>query len=115
VEFCEAVARSLSKVRRERRWPRKQVTGGFRVTVGGQPAAVMDVCYGGLRLQIPEGSGLPSMFDVEVSGIGLQLEVEPVWWHLSAPSGTMLCGAALTSHSTPAARTWREIVDRLTA
>jgi hypothetical protein len=41
--------------------------------------------------------------------------VEPVWWERSAHPGSLLCGAALSSDSTPAARTWRAIVDRLTA
>jgi DNA-binding response OmpR family regulator len=111
-EFLETVSRSLSAVRRQRRWPRKQVLGGFRVTAAGAPAAVMDVCYGGLRLQMPATSRLPGTFAVEVSGIGLNLEVEPVWSHAAADGG-LICGAALSSESTPAAHTWRTIVDRL--
>jgi DNA-binding response OmpR family regulator len=112
--FLDTVAHCLTNVRRERRWPRKRVVGGFRVTAAGRPAAVVDVCYGGLRLEIPTAEILPSSFDVEVSGIDLHLEVEPVWSYSSAP-GSLVCGAALASDSTPAARTWRAIVDRLTA
>ena len=52
--FLDSVARSLADVRRQRRWPRKRVVGGFRVTANGRPAAVVDVCYGGLRLEVPE-------------------------------------------------------------
>lgn len=111
-DFLEAVSRSLGAVRRQRRWPRKQVVGGFRVTAAGSPAAVMDVCYGGLRLQIPTASSLPKTFAVEVSGIGLNLEVQPVWSY-AADGGGLICGAALSSESSPAARTWRTIVDRL--
>ena len=44
----------LSGVRRQRRWPRKRVEGGFRVTVKGRSAAVVDVSYGGLRLEMPD-------------------------------------------------------------
>jgi len=109
--LLDAVKRALNSVRRERRWPRTRVAGGFRVTAAGVPAAVVDVSYGGLCLQIPAAQALPQSFDVEVSGIGLHFPVESVW---STPGkGAMLCGAALTSDSTPAARTWREIVDRL--
>lgn len=114
-EFRAAVTRALAKVRRQRRWPRKRVQGGFRVTAAGKPAAVVDVGYGGLRLQIPVEDPLPRSFDVEVAGIGLHLTVESVWWQRSADSASMLCGAALASGSTPEARTWRTIVDRLTA
>ena len=109
--FLGAVSRALSRIRRERRWPRKQVAGGFRVTAAGRPAAVVDVGYGGLRLRVPAGVPLPSRFDVEVSGIGLHLQVEPVWW--SNDAGSTLCGAALSSDSSAAAQTWRTIVDRL--
>jgi DNA-binding response OmpR family regulator len=113
-EFLAATAKALADVRRQRRWPRKRVLGGFRVTAAGRPAAVMDVSYGGLRLEVP-GPALPSSFDVEVSGIGLHLEVQPVWCQPSPANGSVLCGAALASDTTPAARTWRAIVDRLTA
>jgi CheY-like chemotaxis protein len=114
-EFVESVSRALQGVRRQRRWPRKRIVGGFRVTAAGQPAAVVDVCYGGLRLEIPAGQRLPANFDVEVAGIGLHLQVEPVWYHPSDDTDAMVCGAALASETTPAARTWRTIVDRLSA
>jgi DNA-binding response OmpR family regulator len=114
-EFLKTVARCLSNVRRQRRWPRKRVLGGFRVTAAGKPAAVVDVSYGGLRLEIASATSLPSTFDVEVAGIGLQLSVQPVWSYPSADAQSTLCGAALASDSTPAAHTWRAIVDRLSA
>lgn len=114
-EFLATVASSLAGVRRQRRWPRKRVVGGFRVTAAGRPAAVVDVSYGGLRLEIPIDSHLPSSFEIEVSGIGLQLEVQPVWSCPSDNRAYTLCGAALASEETPAADTWRAIVDRLSA
>ena len=111
-ELMEVVARSLTTVRRQRRWPRKRVLGGFRVTAAGAPAAVVDVCYGGLRLEMPLADAVPARFDIEVSGIDLNLEVQPVWSY-AADGGGVVCGAALASDTTPAARTWRTIVDRL--
>ena len=113
-ELLEAVRRSFGNVRRERRWPRKRVLGGFRVTAAGRPAAVVDVSYGGLCLEIPSTDAVPALFDVEVSGLNLHLMVQPVWSSARVP-GALLCGAALASDATPAARTWREIVDRLSA
>jgi CheY-like chemotaxis protein len=113
--FLQSVARSLADVRRQRRWPRKRVVGGFRVTANGRPAAVVDVCYGGLRLEVPEGGDLPDAFDIEIAGIGLQLPVEAVWTHSAESGGAVMCGAALAAEETPAARTWRAIVDRLSA
>src|SRR3954469_23320618 len=93
-EFQATVASALHGVRRQRRWPRKRVVGGFRVTIGGRSAAVVDVSYGGLRLELPDHSPLPDAFDVEVAGIGLHLEVESVWKQPAGPlAGTTVCGA----------------------
>ena len=114
-EFLEAVARALGAVRRQRRWPRKRVIRGFRVTADGKPAAVVDVSYGGLRLEIPAGGALPPSFDLEVAGIGLHLQVEPVWSQPSEDSRAVVFGAMLASEGSPEANTWRAIVDRLTA
>ena len=114
-EFLQTVAGCLADVRRQRRWPRKRVIGGFRVTANGRPAAVVDVCYGGLRLEVPEGGNLPDAFDIEIAGIGLQLPVEAVWTQHASEGGAVMCGAALAAEETPAARTWRAIVDRLSA
>ena len=112
-EFMKTVARCLADVRRPRRWLRKRVVGGFRVSANGRPAAVVDVCYGGLRLEVPAGGRLPQQFDVEIAGIGLHLEVEAVWSQPAEGGGALMCGATLASDVTPAARTWRAIVDRL--
>ena len=114
-EFLRTVYEALAKVRRQRRWPRKRVVGGFRVTVKGRPAAVVDVSYGGLRLELPEPAPVSESFDVEVAGIGLHLEVQAVWSQASEQSTCTLCGATLAAEHTPSARTWRAIVDRLSA
>jgi hypothetical protein len=105
--------REGARGRAPRRWARKRVVVGFRVTAAGRPAAVVDVSYGGLRLEMA-AEQIPPAFDVEVSGINLQLAVEPIWLQPSV-IGSVVCGAALASDSTPAAKTWRAIVDRLTA
>ena len=114
-EFLQRVNETLSQVRRQRRWPRKRVVGGFRVTIKGRPAAVVDVSYGGLRLELPGDAVLPDSFDVEVAGIGLHLEVQPVWTHALGETPGSVCGATLSAEHTPSARTWRAIVDRLNA
>ena len=113
--LLDTVSECLTHVRRQRRWTRKRVLGGFRVVANGTPAAVVDVSYGGLRLELPNSSDVPEAFDVEVAGIGLHLEVERVWSKPSTDGSTTMCGAALAADSTPAARTWRAIVDRLSA
>lgn len=114
-EFLKAVEDALNTVRRRRRWPRKRVDGGFRVTADGRPAAVVDVSYGGLRLELPDQAPLPAAFDVEMASIGLHLAVEPVWAALVAETGKTVCGAALAEGETRAVEAWHAIVDRLNA
>jgi DNA-binding response OmpR family regulator len=114
-EFLQRVNEALAQVRRQRRWPRKRVVGGFRVTIKGRPAAVVDVSYGGLRLELPGDELLPETFDVEVAGIGLHLEVVGVWKQTLGEVPGSVCGATLAAEHTPSARTWRAIVDRLNA
>lgn len=113
--FLETVSAALGRVRRQRRWPRKRVQGGFRVTAAGCPAAVVDVGYGGLRLEVPRDTELPSPFQVELSGIGLQLQAHPVWSCPSDNANYTMYGAALDADHAPAVDTWRAIVDRLSA
>lgn len=111
--FLETVAASLAGVRRPRRWPRTRVEGGFRVMAAGQPAAVVEVSYGGLRLEVPAGTSLPPSFAVELSGTGLQLRVQPVWSGPSSNCQQMVCCAALMGDDPSVEARWRVIVDRL--
>ena len=114
-EFMAVVREMLSGVRRQRRWPRKRVEGGFRVTIKGQAAAVVDVSYGGLRLEVPDTCPVPDTIDVEVTGIGLHLEVQPVWSQPGGAEARTLIGATLAAEHSASASTWRDIVDRLIA
>jgi CheY-like chemotaxis protein len=113
--FLVAVNDCLATVRRRRRWVRRRVVGGFSVTAAGRPASVVDVCYGGMCLEVAQAEALPPVMDIEVPGIGLNFDVDVVWSHQSENGTSVVCGAALVTDATPAARTWRAIVDRLTA
>ena len=114
-EFLSSVSRCLANVRRQRRWARRRIAGGFRVLANGVPAAVVDVSYGGLRMEVPHGAPLPRQFAVEIAAIGLHLPVEAVWKTRSDDGTLEVCGAALAADGTSAARTWRAIVDRMSA
>lgn len=114
-EFLKTIDDALGTVRRRRRWPRKHVSGGFRVTADGRPAAVVDVSYGGLRLELPDQAPLPAAFDVEMASIGLHLVVEPVWAAVVPETGQTICGAALEEAEPRAIEAWHAIVDRLTS
>jgi len=91
------------------------VLGGFRVTAAGKPAAVVDVSYGGLRLEVSSETNLEQSFPVELAGIGLQFDVQAVWSCPADRGNYLLCGAAIAGEQGAATHTWRAIVDRLSA
>jgi len=113
--FMSTVNDSLAGVRRQRRWMRKRVNGPFHVTAHGHPAAVVDVSYGGVCLEIASVEDLPQLFEVQLPGIGLNLAVDVVWWRISDERVSVICGATLKADGAVSSRTWHAIVDRLTA
>jgi FixJ family two-component response regulator len=94
-----------------RRWVRKQVAGDLSARVADSTARVLDLSYGGLRLEIQRQTEevLPARFTVSLSASGLSVPVDLVW---STPLGDQawLCGAAV-SHQSSAAQAWRGLVD----
>ncbi len=113
--FLAAVGSSLAEVRRQRRWARKAIVGRLQVVANGRPAAVIDVSYGGLRIQLSRADPPPKRFAIDIRAIGLHLQVDSVWCRPAGDGTALLCGAALASETSSAAKTWRTIVDRLSA
>jgi DNA-binding response OmpR family regulator len=114
-EFLETAQRLLANVRRERRWPRKRVAIGVGARVGGQHATVVDVCYGGLRVEVtePSPSPLPTEFLVDLPAFRLSLPASQVWAGRDEGSGAMCCGLEVPWDDSPTGRAWRNIVDVL--
>jgi DNA-binding response OmpR family regulator len=111
-----AVARTLSKVVRTdgfvpRRWDRKDVVGHVPVRIEDTSARLLDVGYGGVRLEVPNsiGSVLPRAFMLIFPANGVSVPVDVVW-ERRADETTWLCGAAVGA---PAEPQWRSLVDAL--
>ena len=109
------VGEKVSGPGKQRQWIRKRVAGGFGAHIGGVPAKVLDVSYGGLRLEVampsekePPASILmsPMLFDLSVSA-------DVMWTSCLEPSSTWICGAALLETDPNASRAWRGVVDTL--
>jgi CheY-like chemotaxis protein len=106
------VAERLASIRRRQRWPRKMVAGRVAMTVGGAPAALVDVSYGGLRFAVRrEVYDLPSPIPIEFPGARLRVDAELVWSARGADGESSVCGAAILEHTPPA--DWRKFVDRI--
>jgi DNA-binding response OmpR family regulator len=106
----------LQEVGRHRRWPRKHVTEEVRAEFGDSPARVVDLSYGGLRLEVKDvGATLPqpgSGLRVNLPAFGVSIDAALIWVG-RAPSGTLLYGAAVDRLNPRTANAWRQVVDRV--
>lgn len=98
----------------ERRWPRK--TAAIPANVAGSRATVVDVSYGGMRLEL---SGVPNdtlsgIGAVSIPRLGL-IPIHPVWARGGVGAPTVWwCGAEVErEQSSSPAQAWRTFVDSL--
>jgi len=96
-----------------RRWPRKRAAVTARLA--GSEARVLDLSYGGLRLEVGDISeeGLSSAAQLSIPAVGLQLPIHPVWAKRAGPTGPWWCGVEIAAADQRTAEAWRGFVDRL--
>jgi len=96
----------------ERRWTRKRVTEGLFAHLASARARVVDVSYGGLRLELQDVATdtLPPAFDVTLPSKDVAVHVELVW-KSKTDEGHWLCGAALSHIDSVTAQAWHGLVD----
>lgn len=115
-DLLAAISRTLAHVKRERRWPRRAVGSGVMVQVGDWPAKLLDVSYGGLRVEMTAPpSPLPSSFYVRLPTFNISLPVEAVWSDRLRSPGALICGVALLGEGANAPPAWRRVVDSLSS
>lgn len=94
-----------------RRWPRKQVEVHARI--GSNEATVVDVSYGGLRVEIDAlEQPLERLATVDIPEWG-RVPVHGVWARGGGATGRWWCGAEVDARDEQASRLWREFVDSL--
>jgi len=94
-----------------RRWPRKQVK--VRARVGNNDASVVDVSYGGLRLEIGTiDHPLSRLATIDIPSVG-SLPVHPVWARGGGAVGRWWCGAEVDEADQHAFDAWRRFVDSI--
>ena len=102
---------SESIFKQARRWQRKQVSGTLPALVGDEPARIVDVSYGGVRLEIerrPERP-VPASFLLDLPDAGLSVPVDVVW-ATRLGKEHWVCGATLAAGE-QVARAWHGLVD----
>jgi hypothetical protein len=96
----------------QRRWPRKRLPVGLSAQVDGRPALVIEVGYGGFRVQTgePLSVQLHHEFALDIPEFGIRADATRVW---AAGESGQRCGASLSeTHTLPGSR-WRTFVDAL--
>src|SRR5262245_35307810 len=78
-----------------RRWVRKALNAGWRASIDNLPARVVDVSYGGLRIEIDRTSEapLPKTFNVRLLAAHLDVPADLVWTSRTG-SRSLQCGVA---------------------
>lgn len=83
-------------------------------TVSHKSVRVIELSYGGLRLEFPEPPGMvDTPIDVDFPTLGFSIKVVPRWTKAVPSQGPWWCGAELAPADSDAAQTWRWIVDSL--
>ena len=94
-----------------RRWPRRRLALDLPVEVDNVPARVIDISYGGARVEVfrPGATRLPPQVRIVFPVNEVAVEADLAW---STPerAGRWLCGVAVGgSHEAP----WRSLVDSI--
>jgi DNA-binding response OmpR family regulator len=109
VERKLSLASEQSAFASSRRWPRKHVGGEIDARVGDSPARIIDVGYGGVRLEVQAARevALPASFRLTLSG-NVSVDLNVVWNRRNGD--TWQYGAAVNEEYQPV---WRDLVDTL--
>jgi DNA-binding response OmpR family regulator len=116
-DLVSLVTELLEESSRRRRWPRKRIADGIQVTVNESVARMVDLSYGGLRLETSEETFLQrrhAPMRIEVPDFGVSIDTSVIWMNRS-PSGSMVYGAALAETDPQKTGAWRQLVDRFEA
>jgi CheY-like chemotaxis protein len=108
-ELVAVIAETLMVPKPRRRWPRKRLLAELPAFVGGLPARVLDVSYGGMGLEIFGTEPPGDHVEVVLPDFGVGVQTERVWLHRADPAQPMAVGVALPGVDT----SWQRFVDNL--
>jgi DNA-binding response OmpR family regulator len=99
-------------LRPARRWERKQLSGSLPARIENRPARILDISYGGLRLEIERQpqQPFPPSFTLDLPTSGLSVLVDLVWTSRLGEE-RWLCGGSVVQPEDATARAWHGLVD----
>lgn len=107
-----AKAKEALTARNKRRWPRKHLSVGVGATIDGRPVRVLDVSYGGMRLEVPFAVAAGAPLEIKISQMATTIPADTVWRTTVGATGAQQCGAAIRANDQLAVA-WRHVVDAL--
>ena len=112
--ISEQISKLLNETGPQRRWPRKQPIKGLVFHVARRSARVIDISYGGIRLELPPAESIPAKFRMAIPGFDGVFRAKPVWSRYT-PVGSISCGAELLEANPQVIAQWRQLVDSIHA
>ena len=109
-QLAAEIARNLREIHPRRRWRRKRPTEPLLAQVADQPARVLDLSYGGMKLEAAQADEFPPRFHIVFPNFGVAVQARPIWTH-PAPTGSWWCGAEVSDASPIVQEEWRQLVD----
>lgn len=107
-ELVTLIDEALLTPRPRRRWPRKRPVGAIAARVGGLPARVVDVSYGGMSLEVFGAERVDDPVTVQLPDHGVDVQADRVWVQTSQTTAApMAIGVALALHDAG----WQQFVD----
>jgi hypothetical protein len=112
----QATLEAIAREHPRRRWRRKQLPVSLPGEIDGTPALVMDVGYGGLRMQIqgPFHAEPDAKLPVNIPALEVDVEATCRWIASDDSLGSYACGVSLADADMHAGSRWRALVDALT-
>ena len=110
--LAQHVSSLLNELGPQRRWPRKQPIKGLVFHVARRSARVIDISYGGLRLELPPSESIPAKFRIAIPGFQGVFRAKPGWSHYTTV-GSISCGAELSEANPQTVAQWRQLVDSI--
>ena len=111
-ELLAQLSETLAANGPPRRWPRKVPSTALAAEIEGHPARIVDLSYSGVRVEMPEGSVLPAIFDIALPEKDLVVRVKSVWTR-AASRGWTWCGAETCDDDLLTVELWRRLVDSI--
>jgi hypothetical protein len=115
--IVQATLEALAREQPRRRWQRKQLPLSLAGEIDGTPALVLDVGYGGVRMQIqgPFHAEPDTRMPLNIPALGVDIETTCRWITSDNVSGSSSCGVSLSESDTHPGSRWRALVDALPA